>query len=263
MSQVRVGTSGYQYDHWREIFYPQELPKKHWFPFYASRFDTVEINNTFYHLPQSSTFETWRAQAPAGFCFALKYSRFGSHLKHLKDPASHLQPFLGPILVQLPPQWRVAVDRLEQFLAAAPRRRQWAFEFRHPSWLCEPVYRILRRYKAALCIHDKLDHPRLLTANWTYLRYHGGSEEGGGYSAAFLKAQAAQIREYQAAGVDVFAYFNNDWQGHALRNAADLLRYMSNAARPARRRVRSGKSPRPAKRPAARSKARGAPRRRA
>jgi len=163
-AEIRIGTSGYQYDHWRGIFYPEKMAKKDWFTFFAAAFDTVEINNTFYHLPQAATFDAWRAQAPHGFCFALKYSRFGSHLKHLKDPASHLRPFLEraerlkphlrPILVQLPPQWGVAADRLEEFLAAAPHRRRWAIEFRHPSWLCDTIYRILRKYGAALCIHD-------------------------------------------------------------------------------------------------------------
>lgn len=249
-AEIRIGTSGYQYDHWRGIFYPEKMAKKDWFTFFAAAFDTVEINNTFYHLPQAVTFDAWRAQAPHGFCFALKYSRFGSHLKHLKDPASHLRPFLEraerlkphlrPILVQLPLQWGVAADRLEEFLAAAPHRRRWAIEFRHPSWLCDTIYRILRKYGAALCIHDKFEHPRLLTAGWTYLRYHGGPEEGGGYSATFLQSQAAQIREYQAAGVDVFAYFNNDWQGHALRNAAALRRMLEDRAKPRRRRASEG-----------------------
>jgi uncharacterized protein YecE (DUF72 family) len=261
--QIRIGTSGYQYDHWRGIFYPEELPKKQWLAMYVCRFDTVEINNTFYHLPQASTFDHWRSQAPPGFCFALKYSRFGTHLKHLKDPPVHLKPFvenaerlkpyLGPILVQLPPQWGVDTARLEQFLAEAPSRLRWAIEFRHPSWLCEPVYRILREHKAALCIHDKLDHPRVVTAGWTYIRYHGGAEEGGNYSQEFLRAEAGRIRGYLDEGLDVYAYFNNDQHGHAFRNAADLHRLVGRAAGPRRTTIKSDRSQPPRKRGAVRS----------
>jgi uncharacterized protein YecE (DUF72 family) len=123
---IRIGTSGYQYDHWRDVFYPREIPKKRWFAHYAAHFDTVELNNTFYHLPQDKTFEAWREQAPPGFCYALKFSRYATHLKRLRDPhepirrfldrARRLREFLGPILVQLPPRWNVDVDRLVGFL---------------------------------------------------------------------------------------------------------------------------------------------------
>jgi uncharacterized protein YecE (DUF72 family) len=259
--QLRIGTSGYQYDHWGGIFYPHELPKSRWFSFFVSQFDTVEINSTFYHLPQPGTFDRWRSQAPPEFCFALKYSRFGTHLKHLKDPTTHLTPFvenalrlrpyLGPILVQLPPQWRVDAERLAEFLAAAPRRLRWAFEFRNTSWLCEPVYRILSDHKSALCIHDKFDHPRLLTAEWTYFRYHGGTEAAGNYSHDFLRGEARHIRKCLAAGVDVYAYFNNDQHGHAFRNAAELRRLVGKAAPARAAGLKTEKSRPPPRRPAA------------
>jgi uncharacterized protein YecE (DUF72 family) len=232
----RVGTSGYQYDHWRGRFYPAELPKKDWFPHYAKHFDTVEINNTFYGLPAAETFDAWRRQAPEGFCYALKFSRYGSHVKRLMEPratikvflqrARRLQESLGPILVQLPPNWNVNTERLESFLKAAPRSVRWACEFRDPSWLCEEVFTILQRYNAALCIHDMIEnHPRRITADWVYLRFHG-DRYSGSYSTQALQAQARGIKQPLGAGRDVFAYFNNDAEGFAVRNALELKRYV-------------------------------------
>ena len=236
-AELRIGTSGYQYDHWKGLFYPEPLPKRSWLAFLSERFDTVEINNTFYHLPSGKTFDTWRDTAPAGFRFALKYSRYGSHLKHLKDPQDHVPAFLerarrlgdclGPILVQLPPSWKIDLGRLAGFLRAAPRRQRWAVEFRNTTWLCEETYSVLRASKAALCIHDMIEnHPRAVTADWVYLRYHG--RDGGDYPHQALAAEAARIREYLARGLDVFAYFNNDACGYALSNAVDLKRYVGN-----------------------------------
>lgn len=230
--QVRIGTSGYQYRHWKGIFYPDTIRQRDWFAHYAGFFDTVELNNTFYRLPGPQTFQNWRDRTPEGFCWVLKYSRFGSHIMHLKDPARHLgpflanaellQPFLGPILVQLPPSWHVDLARLDEFLAAAPRQHRWALEFRHPSWLCAEVYAVLRRYGAALCIHDKLpDHPHEITTAWTYLRYHGGPQEGN-YPDTYLREQATRIIGLRRRGLDVYAFFNNDQHGYALINAADL-----------------------------------------
>ena len=238
---VRIGTSGYQYDHWKGIFYPEEIPKKHWFAYYARHFDTVEINNTFYRLPQDKTFEAWREQAPPGFCYALKYSRYASHLKRLQEPrepinrfiawASRLQECLGPILVQLPPRWNVDSARLANFLQAASGAYRWAIEFRDPRWLCDEIYTILQRYNAALCIHDLIpDHPRPITADWVYLRFHGASY-GGNYPPQVLKAQARHIAQYVADGLDVFAYFNNDAHGYAVQHATDLKGYLSEMRR--------------------------------
>jgi uncharacterized protein YecE (DUF72 family) len=234
--QLRVGTSGWQYDHWRGVFYPPALKKSEWFAHYAEHFSTVEINNTFYHLPKAETFEAWRRQAPPGFCYVLKFSRYGSHIKKLKDPdgsvgvfldrAERLGGLLGPVLVQLPPGWSANVERLGAFLAAAPRRRRWAVEFRHPSWLCEEVYQVLRRHRAALCVHDLLpDHPREVTADWVYLRFHGPGPWGD-YPHQALSASARRIRDHLAEGRDVFAYFNNDAHGYAVRNALALRRYV-------------------------------------
>jgi uncharacterized protein YecE (DUF72 family) len=233
---IRIGTSGYQYDHWKGVFYPKEIPKKHWFAYYATHFDTVEINNTFYRLPQDKTFEAWREQAPPGFCYALKFSRYASHFKRLQEPhepinrflgrARRLQEFLGPILIQLPPHWNVDSDRLADFLKAASGAHRWAVEFRDPRWLCGEIYAILQHYNAALCIHDLIhNHPRHITANWVYLRFHGASY-GGSYPQQVLKAQARHIAQYVADGLDVFAYFNNDAYGYAVQHATDLKHYL-------------------------------------
>jgi uncharacterized protein YecE (DUF72 family) len=233
---LRIGTSGYQYNHWKGVFYPENLPKKRWFALYAAHFDTVEINNTFYRLPQGHTFTAWREQAPPGFCYALKFSRYASHLKRLKDPqepiarfldrATRLQGFLGPILVQLPPRWNVDVNRLADFLNAAPGTYRWAIEFRDPRWLRDEIYTLLRRHNAALCINDLIPgHPHQITADWVYLRFHGVSH-GGNYPTQTLRALAREIMPYLANGLDVFAYFNNDTHGYAVHNAMALKRYM-------------------------------------
>jgi uncharacterized protein YecE (DUF72 family) len=234
--KLAVGTSGYQYDHWRGVFYPEGLPKDQWFAHYAEHFDTVEINNTFYHLPRAKTFDDWRRKAPGSFCYALKFSRYATHLKKLKDPeasvglfmerAKRLGATLGPILVQLPPHWRADVDRLAAFLEAVPGDQRWAVEFRDPSWLCEAIYAVLRHHHAALCIHDLIPaHPRRLTADWVYLRFHGAGN-GGDYSRQALAGAAQRIKRHLAEGRDVFAYFNNDAYGYAVSNAADLRRYL-------------------------------------
>lgn len=237
MAALRIGTSGYQYDHWQGVLYPEGIPKSRWFGYYVQQFDTVEVNNTFYRLPKAKTFAAWREQAPPGFCYALKFSRYGSHNKYLKDPqeiignflarAEHLQETLGPILVQLPPRWRANSERLAAFLNAAPRRYRWAIEFRHPSWLCQPIYLILEEHNAALCIHDRLsEHPWRITADWLYLRFHGSQQDNGSYSQEFLSTKAQRIRECLSQGLDVFAYFNNDVYGHAVYNATELKHYV-------------------------------------
>ena len=234
--ELRIGTSGYQYDHWSGVFYPADLSRDEWFEFFAREFDTVEINNTFYNLPEEHTFDDWRERAPEDFLYILKFSRYGSHIKHLKDPedtvglflerAERLEEHLGPILVQLRPNWRVDAERLAGFLEAAPERRRWALEFRDPTWLCDEVFELLRDHNAALCIHDMIeDHPREITADWVYLRYHG-SPTWEKYGEEQLREQAAYIEGLLGDGLDVYAYFNNDAHGYSVENARDLLEYL-------------------------------------
>ena len=230
--ELRIGTSGFHYKHWRGLFYPTDLPQQRWFEHYVRFFDTVEINNSFYHLPLESTFEAWRIQAPAGFTYAVKYSRYGSHMKKLADPESHLErllpraeklgPHLGPILVQLPPFWKVDPGRLDAFLEAAPKRYRWTIEFRESSWLRDDVCAVLERHNAALCIHDLIPyHPWRTTASWTYLRFHG-TNYSGSYTHERLQMAADSMRTWLTEGRDVYAYFNNDIGGHALHNAQEL-----------------------------------------
>jgi len=234
--RLRIGTSGYEYPHWRGVLYPEGLPRRRWLEHYAQAFDCVEINNTFYHLPEAATFDAWRERAPRGFRYALKFSRYGSHLKRLRAPrdtigrflerAERLKSFLGPILVQLPPRWHADPERLDAFLRRAPRRHRWAVEPRDPSWLAPAVLRVLERRGAALVLHDLLPRmPHRATAGFVYLRFHG-VEDGGRYAHQALSAHARRIRGWLAGGRDVWAFFNNDRGGHSVRDARRLRRYV-------------------------------------
>lgn len=229
---LRVGTSGYQYRHWRSELYPDRLPQREWLPYYAGRFDTVEINNTFYGLPAPASVQRWRECTPPGFVFALKLSRLVTHQKRLREVAAALTSFfaiatvlgdkLGPVLVQLPPRFPVDRERLARFLALLPREHRYAIEFRDPSWLDEHVFAQLREHAAALVVHDALpEHPTVGTASFRYLRFHG-ERYAGDYALRTLREHAARIRGWLDAGEDVFAFFNNDLGGHAPRNAAEL-----------------------------------------
>jgi uncharacterized protein YecE (DUF72 family) len=217
--------------------YPAELPQRRWFEYYSSLFDTVEINNTFYRLPPVTMVEGWAAQAPPGFVYALKLGGFGSHRMKLRDAASwlpnhldraeRLGPSLGPTLVQLPPRWKRNTERLDEFLSVAPKHLRWAVELREPSWLHEDIYEVLRRHGAALCIHDLLaDHPWELTTDWAYVRFHGPDalvhKYMGRYGPARLRRPAERMQQWLEEGRDVYAYFNNDYEGHAVRDAAWL-----------------------------------------
>jgi uncharacterized protein YecE (DUF72 family) len=231
---IRIGTSGWIYNHWRERFYPQDLRPNHWFAYYAQHFDTVEINNTFYRLPSETAFDAWREQAPGGFVYAVKASRFLTHMKKLKDPeepierilgrARRLGPTLGPVLYQLPRGWKCNVNRLAHFFAALPRDLTHVMEYRRPDWLCDEVYELMRSYRIGLCIHDLLpQHPRIATSNVVYIRFHGaGQKYGGSYSSAQLRRWADWIRRQALLGRKVFAYFNNDAEAHAVKNAQTL-----------------------------------------
>ena len=232
---IRIGCSGWQYKHWRGDFYPAELPTARWFAHYALSFDTVEINNSFYRLPPAETFAAWREQAPARFLYAVKASRFLTHMKKLKDPEDPLARFfdnarqlgarIGPVLYQLPPRWPLNLERLEIFLRALPRGYRHTVEFREPSWYDERVYELLRRYNVALCLHDMQGSTsgRLVVGPFIYVRFHFGTKKyGGGYSDDRLDEWAEWLTARAADGLHVFAYFNNDSGGHAPRDAVRL-----------------------------------------
>ena len=222
------------YKHWRGTVYPDGLPQRRWFEHYATRFDTVEINNTFYRLPAEKTVDGWAAQAPPGFVYAVKLGAFGSHRMKLGDAESwlpnhldrlaRLGPTAGPTLVQLPPRWRRNSGRLDDFLSAAPTNRRWAVELRDPSWLHDDVSNVLSKHGAALCIHDLLaGHPWELTTDWTYVRFHGPNAADhpyqGRYGADGLFWMAARLSTWLDEGCDVYAYFNNDDSGFAVGDA--------------------------------------------
>ena len=231
-----IGCSGWQYKHWRGDFYPAALPQSRWLVYYAERFDTVEVNNTFYRLPEAQTFAGWRRLAPAGFVYAVKASRYLTHMKKLKEPreplklffsrAAKLGPLFGPVLYQLPPRWPVNAERFETFLRALPRKRRHAVEFREPSWYCDTIFALLERYRVALCLHDMAGSaaPRIAAGPFVYVRFHGTQKYSGTYPHETLDDWAAWLIGRLRAGVDVYAYFNNDAGGHAPRDAARLRR---------------------------------------
>lgn len=234
-TRVRIGTSGWVYPHWREVFYPRGLPQDRWFGWYAQAFDTVEINSTFYRLPEESVFRHWRQEAPASFCFAVKANRYLTHLKKLKgvrEPLAHflsrarlLEPHLGPILWQLPPHWRVDLPRLEGFLALLPRDIMHVFEFRDRSWLSSSVRGLLEKSGVGFCIYvmPGIECPPWVTAGWVYLRFHGtGEAYGGRFGARRLRPWAARIQSWIREGRRVYAYFNNDAFGYAVQDARTL-----------------------------------------
>ena len=233
--QVHIGTSGWHYKHWIGDFYPPKLRADKMFLWYAREFQTVEINNSFYRLPEEKTFQQWKAMAPRGFVFAVKASRFLTHIKRLRDPEDPIKLFfsraqklgshLGPVLFQLPPKWKSNPERLQNFLAALPRGRRYAIEFRDESWLRKEIYELLRRHNVAMCIHDWHDMPWPveLTADFIYMRFHGTTGRyGGSYPDPILRRWAEKIRDWQERLAELFVYFNNDIGGHAIRNAQSL-----------------------------------------
>jgi uncharacterized protein YecE (DUF72 family) len=240
MRAVRIGCSGWSYPHWRGVFYPEGLAQRRWLEYYATRLATVEVNATFYRLPRRDTVAGWVESAPEAFVFAVKASRYLTHVRRLREVGPGLERFfgsigplvasskLGPILWQLPESFRRDDDRLARVLDRLPPGRH-AFEFRHPSWFEPDVYALLRGRRAALVIGDHPERPfqaHELTTDWTYIRLHYGSRgRRGNYSGRELEEWAQRIRAWRRRA-DVFAYFNNDWEGFAVANAEELGRLL-------------------------------------
>jgi len=239
VNPVRIGCSGWNYAHWRNgVFYPPRCPQRLWLDYYTRRFETVEVNATFYRLPKRQAVANWVETTPEGFLFAVKMSRYVTHVRRLREVEEGVQRFyeriaplarspkLGPVLWQLPANFRRDDDRLAGVLAHIPRGRH-CFEFRHESWFAQEVYDLLRARGVALVIGDD---PRRrfqryeLTADWTYVRFHAGSRgRRGNYSESELEDWARRIERWRR-GNEVYAYFNNDWEGFAPRNATWLRR---------------------------------------
>jgi uncharacterized protein YecE (DUF72 family) len=235
MTELRIGCSGWSYKDWKGPFYPPDVKDRDRLAYYATRFDTAEINASFYRLPTEETVEGWARRAPPGFVFAWKVSRFITHNKKLKDcqdsvalvfgRMAPLGDHYGPALVQLPPQLRRDDDRLAGFLELLPKGRRHTVEFRHPSWYDPAVFQILADFDAALCIsdHHSAPSPWEVTASWVYVRGHGpGGRYAGRYPAAELAEWARRIAAWRAEGRDVYVYFDNDIKSAAPQDAEAL-----------------------------------------
>jgi uncharacterized protein YecE (DUF72 family) len=231
---VRIGCSGWSYPHWRKRFYPEKLPAREHFAFYAQHFNTVELNNSFYRQPPRERFEAWRDQAPPGFLFAVKGSRYVTHIKRLAvekksidlvvDAALGLGEKLGPILFQLQANFHVDLERLQRFIGLLPTDVRFTLEFRHESWLVPAVFELLRAHRIALTIPDHPKMPKALeiTSDFTYIRMHV-PPNGLGYGQRALKPWADRVIGWRRECVDVFVYFNNDMEGHAIKDAKTLM----------------------------------------
>src|SRR5690606_26584481 len=233
--KIWIGTSGWHYKHWKGTFYPEGLADSKQFDFYKKKFKTVELNNSFYMLPESKTFDGWRKAAPKNFLFSVKMSRFITHMKKLNvgkndinkflNRAAHLGEKLGPVLFQLPPRWKKNVERFERLLNILPKGYRYTFEFRDHTWYDEEIYALLRKHSASFCIYELEYHtsPIEVTSDLVYIRLHGpGKKYQGSYNKRTLKKWAERCRKWQKEGRDVFVYFDNDQQGFAARNAIDL-----------------------------------------
>ncbi len=231
--QVRIGCSGWSYPHWRGRFYPETMPAREHFNVYAQHFDTVELNNSFYRQPPRERFVAWAQQAPPGFLFAVKGSRYVSHIKRMAverksidmvvEPAEGLGSKLGPILFQFQGNFQLDLARLEAFLQMLPATHRVTLEFRHQSWHIEPVFDRLRACRIALCIPDHPTMPQSLqiTSDFTYVRFHLPAH-GLGYGKAALQPWADRIQNWRGDGFDVFVYFNNDMEGEAIKDGQTL-----------------------------------------
>jgi uncharacterized protein YecE (DUF72 family) len=239
--RVRVGYSGWNYPHWREVVYPKGLSASRWLEHYATLFDTVEVNTTFYRLPKRDVVAHWVEQTPAGFVFTVKASRYLTHIRRLDDLGRGVDRFyeriapladsskLGPVLWQLPANFHRDLGRLASALDRLPPGRH-CFEFRHESWFVPEVYALLRSKRAALVIGDhpkRPFQPHELTADWTFIRFHYGARgRNGNYSERELEEWAQRIEKWRRRA-EVYAYFNNDWDGFAVRNGLWLKRRLS------------------------------------
>lgn len=233
--KIHIGTSGWHYTHWKGSFYPQDLPERDFLAFYGRHFQTAEINNTFYRLPDTKTIGGWLDQTAKDFLFSVKASRYITHMKKLKDPQEPLAAFLGavtalkrklgPILFQLPPRWHFNPERLQTFLELLPGNYRYVFEFRDESWFRAECYDILSRHQAAFCLYELAGRlsPKEITADFIYVRLHGpGGAYKGQYDASALSGWAGAFSAWLRKGKEIFCYFDNDEAGYAAQDAIRL-----------------------------------------
>lgn len=233
--KIFIGTSGWHYNHWIGAFYPSDIKAEDQLEYYQRYFDTVEINNSFYHLPLAKTFTHWHQVVDKEFVFSVKGSRYITHMKKLNVEKSSITTFMtrvkklqsnvGPILFQLPPKWNVNTERLAEFLKKLPADYRYTFEFRSETWLTDEVYELLKRHNAAFCIYELAGYqtPDVVTADFAYIRLHGpGDKYQGNYTNSTLKKWAAKIKDWIKEGIDVYCYFDNDQLGYAAANAQTL-----------------------------------------
>ncbi|MFP4357732.1 MAG: DUF72 domain-containing protein [Puniceicoccaceae bacterium] len=242
-SGIHIGTSGWNYDGWKGAFYPEKTTGPRMLDEYARHFGTVEVNGTFYSLPEADTVEDWTGRVPDDFIFSVKASRYITHMKKLKDPREPLGKLyrvleafgdrLGPVLFQLPPSWNRNPERLKQFLECLSRDYRYTFEFRDDSWHCEDVYELLAGHDAALCFYDyeERQSPEKMTTDFAYIRLHGPEAQAyqGSYSDDAMEEWARKILNWRKSGQSVFCYFDNDEKARApgdARRLRDLIRAM-------------------------------------
>ncbi len=239
MTEYYIGTSGWHYEHWRGLFYPEKLPKVGWLEFYARYFNTVEINNSFYHLPSEKAFNQWRESVQAHFSYSVKVSRFITHIKRLRNAETPLENFLsraqllenklGVLLYQLPPQMERNDETLESFLTLLPPEFRHAFEFRHESWIDESIFALLKRYGAGFCVFDmpRFTSPLVATSDFAYIRFHGSRRlYWSCYSEEELSHWAQGIAELGKNLKAVYIYFNNDAEAYAITNSQRLRKML-------------------------------------
>lgn len=235
--KIYIGTSGWNYKEWKGLFYPENIKEGGQLEYYTHYFDTVEINNSFYMLPAAKTFSTWRKAVPRKFLFAVKASRFITHMKKLNVDMSSIHKFfnhagkleekMGPILFQLPPRWKINTERLKAFLKILPGGYLYTFEFRDHTWYDKAVYGLLKKHNCAFCIYDMEYHlsPIEVTADFVYIRLHGPDKKyQGNYTKRALKKWADRCLDWQKQKKDVYIYFDNTMDGNAVTNALQLMK---------------------------------------
>jgi len=234
-NKILIGTSGWNYKHWQGPFYDKDLKQENWLDYYSKKFSTVEINNSFYNLPERKTLQLWKETTPSGFIFSVKASRYITHMKKLNEPEDALNRFLkritvldeklGPVLFQLPPKWHINRERLADFLKLLSKDFRYVFEFRDETWWDESIYQLLEKHNAAFCIYDlnRRLSPKKVTTDFVYVRLHGPEDAYQGlYDKQTLSGWAGSFSAYTDNVTKIYCYFDNDQKGYAAQNALQL-----------------------------------------